>query len=222
MGIVDEAGRSVVTAHTSQMIALVLCTVLSVLYIIGTALRDLYFHPLRPVPCRWSWAAFPLLRHISTVRGNVDLDIKRWHSRYGPVVRFSPDEVFFITSETWSEIYGRHDRRQCLPKTKFPNTSTADITHANDVNHARYRKALAHGLSTKGVREQESLIQGYIDKLVSQLQASANTHRSVDLVTWYRLTTFDIIGDLAFGEHFGGLDRGRYHPWAAFMTGYSA
>jgi cytochrome P450 len=41
------------------------------------------------------------------------------------------------------------------------------------------------------------------------------------MVTWYRLTTFDIIGDLAFGEHFSGLDRGRYHPWVAFMTGYT-
>ena len=165
--------------------------------------------------------AFPLLRHISAVRGNVDLDIKQWHDRYGPVVRFSPNEVSFTTSEAWSEIYGRHGRYQCLPKTKFSNTSTIDLIHANDADHARYRKALAHGFSTKGVREQESLIQGYIDKLVSQLQAFADAHQQVDLVIWYRLTTFDIIGDLAFGEHFGGLDKGRYHPWVTFMTGYT-
>ncbi|KAF3385026.1 Cytochrome P450 monooxygenase dtxS2 [Penicillium rolfsii] len=203
------------------MIALVLCAVLTVLYVIGTAVRDLYLHPLRRVPCHWPWVAFPLLRHISAVRGNVDLDIKRWHDRYGPVVRFSPNEVSFTTSEAWSEIYGRHGRHQCLPKTKFSNSSTADIINANDADHARYRKALAHGFSTKGVREQEFLIQGYIDKLVSQIQASADTRQQVDLVTWYRLTTFDIIGDLAFGEHFGGLDKGRYHPWVAAMTGYT-
>ncbi|KAL4875196.1 cytochrome P450 [Aspergillus karnatakaensis] len=203
------------------MIALVLCGALALLYVSGTAIRDLYFHPLRRVPCHWPWIAFPLLRHLSAVRGNVDLDIKRWHERYGPVVRFSPDEVSFTTAESWSEIYGRHDRRHSLPKSKFSTSNTADIINANDTDHTRIRKALAHGFSTKGVREQESMIQGYIDKLLAQLQTLVNAGQPADLVKWYRLTTFDIIGDLAFGEHFGGLDRGRYHPWVSFMTGYT-
>ncbi|GIK01938.1 hypothetical protein Aspvir_005979 [Aspergillus viridinutans] len=203
------------------MMALVVCAVLAVLYVVGTALRDLFFHPLRRVPCHLPWIAFPLLRHISAVRGNVDLDIKRWHERYGPVVRFSPDEVSFISPEAWNEIYGRHDRRHSLPKSKFSNSNTADIINANDRDHARYRKALAHGFSIKGACEQEPTIHGHIDKLVAQLQSSADSRQPADLVTWYRLTTFDIIGDLAFGEHFGGLDRGRYHPWVAFMTRYT-
>ncbi|RAL12477.1 cytochrome P450 [Aspergillus homomorphus CBS 101889] len=203
------------------MMILVLCAVLAGLYITGTALRDLFFHPLHRIPCHWPWVAFPLLRHISAVRGNVDLDIKRWHERYGPVVRFSPDEVSFINSEAWDEIYGRHDRRYSLPKSKFSTSNTADIINANDTDHARYRKALAHGFSVRGVREQESMIRSHLDKLIVQLQSSADSRQSIDLVTWYRLTTFDIIGELAFGEHFGGLDRGSYHPWVAFMTKYT-
>jgi hypothetical protein len=36
---------------------------------------------------------------------------------------------------------------------------------------------------------------------------------------WYNLTTFDLIGDLAFGEGFGGLDSGGYHHWVAAVIG---
>ena len=32
---------------------------------------------------------------------------------------------------------------------------------------------------------------------------------------WYNLTTFDLIGDLSFGESFDGLENGTIHPWVA-------
>ncbi|KAL1854027.1 hypothetical protein VTK73DRAFT_8826 [Phialemonium thermophilum] len=34
-----------------------------------------------------------------------------------------------------------------------------------------------------------------------------------DMTQWYNWTTFDIIGDLAFGEPFGCLENATYHPW---------
>ena len=30
---------------------------------------------------------------------------------------------------------------------------------------------------------------------------------------WYNLTTFDLIGDLAFGESFNGLETAEIHGW---------
>lgn len=33
----------------------------------------------------------------------------------------------------------------------------------------------------------------------------------------YNFTTFDVIGDLAFGEAFGCLETGQYHPWIAMI-----
>lgn len=33
----------------------------------------------------------------------------------------------------------------------------------------------------------------------------------------YNYTTFDVIGDLAFGEPFGCLETGDYHPWVAMI-----
>ncbi|KAF4412517.1 Cytochrome P450 monooxygenase 1 [Colletotrichum fructicola] len=42
--------------------------------------------------------------------------------------------------------------------------------------------------------------------------------KPVDLKDWYIWTTFDVIGDLCFGEPFGGLERGRYDPWVAQLN----
>lgn len=36
----------------------------------------------------------------------------------------------------------------------------------------------------------------------------------VDLITWLNFFTFDVIGDLSFGESpFSCLAAGEYHPW---------
>ena len=65
------------------------------------------------------------------------------------------------------------------------------------------------------MREQESLITGYIDLLIQRLKAQIQgpTGGQVDLVRWYNFTTFDIIGDLALGQPFGSLESGNYHVW---------
>jgi len=68
------------------------------------------------------------------------------------------------------------------------------------------RRMLAHAFSTKALMEQEDIIQGYVDLLIKRVgQRYAEKERGPDgeycnLVKWYNYTTFDIIGDLAFGE----------------------
>jgi cytochrome P450 len=39
----------------------------------------------------------------------------------------------------------------------------------------------------------------------------------VDMVSWYNFTTFDMFGDLAFGESFGCLTNSLYHPWVKML-----
>jgi len=74
------------------------------------------------------------------------------------------------------------------------------------VKHAEMRRMLSHAFSTKALMEQEDIIRGYGDLLIKRLgQRYAGKERGPDgeycnLVNWYNYTTFDIIGDLAFGE----------------------
>ncbi|KAK7921540.1 cytochrome P450 [Apiospora marii] len=38
-----------------------------------------------------------------------------------------------------------------------------------------------------------------------------------DMTDWYHWTTFDALGDLAFGEPFDCLEKARYNPWVTHI-----
>lgn len=183
------------------------------LYFPVSAIWYLYFHPLRGIPGPKSWIIIPILEHISGIRGRRDAELRRFHAEYGPVVRYGRSQVSFITVEGWKEIYG-HGHRQ-LPKVMNSASNPHDIISANDEDHTRYRRALAHAFSAKGLQAQEPIMNSYVDKLIERLKGVAASRSPVDMVKWYNFCTFDIIGDLAFGEPFGGLDNSEYHYWVA-------
>jgi hypothetical protein len=60
------------------------------------------------------------------------------------------------------------------------------------------------------------LIVGYVDLLVVKLRELGGDGRGeakVDIKSWMNYTTFDIMGDLMFGEPFDCLKQSELHPW---------
>ncbi|KAJ2984707.1 hypothetical protein NUW58_g5919 [Xylaria curta] len=61
----------------------------------------------------------------------------------------------------------------------------------------------------------------YIKKFIASLRKEARRNNQiVDISQWVNILATDVIGDLTFGESFGGLDSGLLHPWlqALFTT----
>jgi hypothetical protein len=52
-----------------------------------------------------------------------------------------------------------------------------------------------------------------VDLLIQRLREGSRDGNSVIISDWYNYTTFDIIGDLAFGEPFGCLEGSNYDAW---------
>ena len=52
---------------------------------------------------------------------------------------------------------------------------------------------------------------------MDRLSEYAKEGEMVNIVDLLNFLTFDIIGDLTFGESFGGLQRNDYHPWVRFI-----
>ena len=92
------------------------------------------------------------------------------------------------------------------------------LTMAGDEEHARQRRALSHAFSQKALLEQESIIRGYVDLFIERLKPFAASRKELDMCTWYNFTTFDIIGDMAFGEPFGCLRDGKEQEWVKLIT----
>ncbi|KAF3395109.1 Isotrichodermin C-15 hydroxylase, partial [Talaromyces pinophilus] len=186
---------------------------------------NVFFHPLRSIPGPKWFAATGLPYAYHVIRGDWVFTLQTMHEKYGDVVRYAPDDVSFITVSAWKSIYGhakpghsnfQKDRRIY----RGTLTSASNILIANDNDHSRMRRLLSHAFSEKALRSQEDTVEHYIGKLIAKLKGLAESGPEgevVDMVRWYNFVTFDLIGDLAFGEPFGCLDSGGYHPWVAMI-----
>ena len=125
------------------------------------------------------------------------------------------DKGFYMPRSGRPNIIGRSNslHRILIPQLRF--------SVSNDADHSRQRKLLSHAFSDAAIREQEPLITQYFDLLIDKLnqQIEGPDHGVVDVTAWYNFTTFDIIGDLAFGEPFGALEAGSYHVWIKNVFG---
>lgn len=97
------------------------------------------------------------------------------------------------------------------------------ITEPNDEEHARLRNIFSPAFSERALTQQAPLFTRYVDQLVQVLKdhvrASPTGTATVDLVTMYNFTTFDIMGDLTFGEPLHMLDKAEYDPWVRIVFG---
>ncbi|KAJ3577291.1 hypothetical protein NPX13_g3277 [Xylaria arbuscula] len=194
---------------------------------VGTASYNVFFHPLRSYPGPWLWAASRLPYTISIFRGNATHNIKELHDKYGQVVRVTPNSLSYTCSQAWSDIYALKQSGQSgnLPKDpKFYVTapdSHDTISSAGDADHRRLRRIQAHAFSEKAIVLQEQYLQHYTKLFVNRLRDQSSQNGGiVDIAKWVNFLTTDVIGDLSFGQSFGGLDTGKLHPWldALFTT----
>lgn len=159
------------------------------------AVYNLYFHPLARAGFRGPklWIAFPVFCYIAQCRGTLDQSMVRLHRQYGDVVRFQDDALSFATAQAWKDIYGYGHGSSQWPKKEFrPPGAIPNIIFSENADHARFRRALGHAFSEKAMAQQETLIRGYVNQLVEGLQDEAKQGRTVDMMMWYNLTTFDI------------------------------
>ncbi|KAF2195342.1 cytochrome P450 monooxygenase-like protein [Zopfia rhizophila CBS 207.26] len=193
-----------------------------VAYTIGTAIYNVYFHPLKHIPGPFFARAsgIPYSRRLRN--GKILPWIRQLHEQYGNVVRVTPTDVSFISGETaWQDIYGFRTGKSktgayLKDRTWFaqPVNGTYSVIAADEAAHSRMRRNYAHAFSDKALREQEDLIQGLVNLLVHRLHEQVQEGApDVDIMRWYNYTTFDVIADLTFGEPLYCLRDKDYHPW---------
>ncbi|CAA9960028.1 Pisatin demethylase [Pyrenophora teres f. maculata] len=186
-----------------------------VAYVVLTAIYNLTLHPLAKFPGPLLWCISPIPSIISLLRGRIAFDYKVRHDKYGPVVRVMPNELSFNTARAWDDIYGHRVGLANMDKDPIhvgaveAIPGATNLTMAPDIHHARQRRALAHAFSKQALLEQEPILRDYVDLFVKRLREKAQRGEPANMVSWFNFCTFDIIGDLSFGEPFGCLREGE-------------
>lgn len=185
---IADAGRKPVTLIAS-------IAILSILYLVSQIVYRLYFHPLSKIPGPWYNAItrIPYARH--SLAGTTVRNVTNLHEKYGEAVRVSPNEVSFISGETaWQEVYGfrtgkmkGHASMQKDPAWYAPPPGgVQSIIIANDEDHTRFRRVLAHAFSDQALRGQEVLLHRYTDLCIDRLkETTASESATQDVTAWY-------------------------------------
>jgi len=167
-----------------------------------------------------------LTREFVNLRGDITTQVSLLHEKYGDIVRVNPNILSFIHPDAWTDIYVYRPGK--LPFIRDPQRYThelwingaPDLLTSPEKDHARLRRLMQPAFSEKAIREQESLVHANVDLLIQRLQEQTNNSSPaiVDINKWMNWTTFDVVGDLAFGETFNCLENGGYHPWVAMIS----
>ncbi|KIX06698.1 uncharacterized protein Z518_04674 [Rhinocladiella mackenziei CBS 650.93] len=188
--------------------------------VLGSMLYNVCLHPLRAYPGPKLWAASRLPWIWYSCNGQVHTKILELHKKFGGIVRIAPNELSYTTGDAWKQIYGHRSPEMMkdlrgagiLPTFK----GTDSIITAAHKDHIRMRRTVAYAFSEKALREQEHLLQGYVDLMISRLKDKCSECPQ-NLVNWYNWCTFDMMGDLTFAEPFGCLKEGQYHNWVRMI-----
>jgi len=146
------------------------------------------------------------------------MKIASLHRQYGDVVRITPNELSFSSVNAYRDIY-TPTGDQTFVKSRFykiSNFNASDIIGESDVvAHANMRRLWAHGFSARALQSHEEMEQRYVDLFISQVRKYGN--KGINVVDWFNYMTFDIIGELVFGESFGALAKGTSSFWISVI-----
>jgi cytochrome P450 len=195
-----------------------------VTYFASWSVYTLFLHPLSDYPGPKLAAITPLVHVVWDIQGKQHSVITSLHDKYGDVVRIAPNALAYRAASGWKDIYGHRKKGQKVFRkdpalyAPTPNGVNAIITAQEDA-HQRMRRLLTHAFSNKALKAQEEILQTYADMLIEKLRGIMGNTSSqrIDIARWFNFTTFDLIGDLAFGEPFGCLSSSTYHWWVLII-----
>ncbi|KAH8648613.1 cytochrome P450 [Xylariales sp. PMI_506] len=216
----------------AEAVLLIILTVAA--YTIGILIYNATLHPLRsyPGPLLSRMSILPYLRQLAA--GDLHRHVAELHRKYGPVVRIAPNQLSFTDPSAWKDIYGR--RKSAIAPSGFEELSPDPLFYgsiesgkktkspgamlgAPAEHHDPIRRALAPSFSPTALRNQEHVIQSYVNLLVDKLKQAASAGEPVNMTSWINFATFDLMGALAFSSDFGCLRESTYHPWIRIIMG---
>ncbi|CAG8978541.1 hypothetical protein HYALB_00012272 [Hymenoscyphus albidus] len=179
-----------------------------------------YFHPLAKYPGPF-WAKLTDWYSVyHAYHGDRHLEFHRCHEKYGPVFRYGPNSLSFNTNTSLKTIYThRAPVQKSQFYTVFPPTKDTFNTHSSisKTQHARKRRVLSHAFSEAAIKDMEKYILQNVRVFVRRLGEKAEVigregekdggwSKVQNMADWSNYLTFDVMGDLCFGQAFEMLE----------------
>lgn len=170
-----------------------------------------FFHPLKnfpgPIQARIGqlWFSTKLVNEDGYYR------LEALHKKYGRYVRIGANTLSITDPDIMQPAFsaGAKVIKGDWYDGSFPHHSMH--TTRDKGLHDRRRRVWAPAFSDKALREYESVVQEFNDKLLQRIEEFKGG--VVNVTTWFNLYSFDVMGRLAFGKDYGMVESGKRH-WA--------
>lgn len=161
-------------------------------YVLCIIIYRLFFHELSRYPGPWLAHVTRLRFSLYNLRGQHIYDTKRLHEKYGEVVRVAPDELSYTATPAWKDVQGHRPGRGELEKDHvFFDAISAGPTALPALKkkrHGEIRRLVSHSFSALALKDQEPVIQGYVDLFIRKLyETSDDGARIVDMAGWFNV-----------------------------------
>lgn len=116
---------------------------------------------------------------------------------------------------SWKAIYGHTAARKLtLVKSKFYEMYGSGFdslcigSERDPKTHSRMKKSLSAAFSTRALLEQEDIIHQCVDAFIDRVGHDGSGTQGLNMTKWYEMVSFDILGEMAFGESFHCIEKG--------------
>lgn len=167
------------------------------------------FHPLRkfsgPLGCKVSSAWFAT--YVS--RQDAFRQFLKLHNKYGPYVRIGSNDLSIAHPKAVQAIYGSSSkcRKADWYDITYPMVSLQSTR--DDSIHSRRRRVWSTAFGNRNLQDYDLRINRYRALLVKAIEDSDG--RPLDVTELFKLFSFDVMGDLAFGRSFEMLETSKEH-----------
>ena len=136
----------------------------------------------------------------------------------GTVFRVSPNELSFSSVASWKDIYGykaEAEGKETHIKSDFYRMYGSGYdrlcvgSEQDPRKHSVMLRNLAPAFSTRALLDQEAIINRCVDLFIETIKnTSSIPNESLDMTKWFGMFTFDLFGEMAFGESFHAIEEG--------------
>ena len=150
-------------------------------------------------------------------------------STTGNVFRVSPNELSFASVASWKTIYGHPipNSKPTFVKSEFYEMYGAGFkklcigSERDPGKHGSMRKHLSAAFSTRALGEQAGIVAQVLDEFIERVgweEKHGENERGINVTKWYVMVSFDVLGEMAFGQSFGCVKTGKFQKPRDFLA----
>lgn len=177
----------------------------------------------------------PFWRFWHTLQGDYAPALYALHKQHGDVVRIGPTHLSFADPAAMNSIYSLSDGTSSkFRKSNFYRSFQVFKSHPSIFSerdphqHSKRRRAVASAYSMNSLVKLEEYVEDVSELLLKRLDELVDTQavstdgektktKAIRLDPWFHYFAMDVVGELAFGQSFNLLHRGKDDE--RFLTG---